>query len=182
VPKARIMAALFSITLLSLPIAFVGVASAQTGYPPGTTTTSVAPGGGNAGTVPLGGTITATASGFSPGSSTTLLVDGQAAGSVTVGANGVASVSIKVLSATTALVNGVSIPITCGANSVTFTGTSPTGAALTQTISFSVNCAVSAGIVFTGANVFKWLLAALVLLALGALFLIAERRRSRTIA
>jgi len=175
------MAVLFSITLISFPSVLVGVASAQTGYPPGTTTTSVAP-GASAGTVVLGATITARVCGLAGGSSATVTADGQPAGAVTADASGCVVTAVKGLSITNALVNGVSVPITCGANSLTFTGTGPTGASLVQTVAFSVNCAVTAAIVFTGSNVLKWLLAALILLAFGALFLIAERRRARTTA
>src|ERR1700730_15412277 len=116
------MASLFGITLLSLPTAFVGVAQAQTGYPPGTTTTTTPTTGTGGGTVVLGGTIRISASGYAAGSTATVFVDGNAAGSATASATGVLGLSIKAVSATTALVNGVLVPITCGANSVTFTG------------------------------------------------------------
>jgi hypothetical protein len=183
VPKARIFAALFSITLLSLPTAFVGVAAGQTpGYPPGTSTTTIAPGVSGGGTVGVGGTVAVQACGYKPGSSINVSINGQPATTTTAKATGCGHATITLVSTTSAVVSGVDPAITCGANTATFSGANAAGTAVVQTVGFSVNCAVSAGIVFTGANIFKWLLAALGLFALGALFLVAERRRSRNLA
>jgi hypothetical protein len=182
VPRARITAALFIVTLLSFPTAFIGVAQAQTGYPPGTTTTVPGGAGSGGGTVAIGATLNVEACGYRAGSTVNVSIDGQAATTTIAKATGCGRISIKPVSSTNAVVSGIDPAITCGANNAVFTGVSSAGASISQTVGFSINCAVSAGIVFTGANISKWLLAALVLLALGALILLAERRRSRTIA
>jgi hypothetical protein len=160
-----------------------GFAAGQTGYPP-TTTTPVLCTGGNAsaGTVAVGTTITFTLCGpFKPGTTVTVTVNGGAPSTKTANANGSVTVVLTVTSTSSGLVNDpVKVDINCGANNVVATGTSPTGAAATSTGTFTVNCAPATspgGLAFTGANIFKFLAAALLLIAIGAALVLAQRRR-----
>jgi hypothetical protein len=160
-----------------------GLAAAQTGYPPTTTASSAlcAGGGANAGVVKIGATVTFTLCGpFRPGSAVALTVDGDVAGVKTANANGAVTVVITITSSTTALVNDpIKVDVNCGANNVIATGTSPTGTTVVSTGTFSITCAptTSGGLAFTGANISKFLAAALLLIAVGVALLVAERRR-----
>jgi hypothetical protein len=139
-------------------------------------------GNANAGTVVVGTTVTFTLCGaFQPGSAVTITVNGEAAGTKTANANGSVTIVITITTSTSALVNDpVKVEVNCGANNVVATGTSPTGGAAASTGAFSINCAPttpSSGLAFTGANIFKFLAAALLLIAIGGALVLAERRR-----
>ncbi len=124
----------------------------------------------DAGTVAVGQTITVTLCGpFAPGSTETVTVNGESLGTAVAGANGAVMVVISITSRN------------CGANKVVATGPDMAGAIVMSSGTYSVMCkrAASAGpLAFTGANVFKALLAALLLIAAGAGLVIAQRRRS----
>jgi len=160
-----------------------GMAYGQTTptYSPGTSVPACTSGAADAGSVAPGQTATFNLCGvFKPGSNVILTVDGQAAGTKVASSAGVVPVVITVTSATTASVNDpVIVNVNCGANTVVATGTGPSGG--TQTGTFAVPCAATtaSGVAFTGANVMKGLLVALLLIAVGAALVLAQRRRRR---
>jgi hypothetical protein len=172
-----------------------GVAQADP-YPPGTTTTTQAGGGGGGGggggTVQqgnqqggshvLGEEFTTEGCGFAPNSTETLTVDDQAAGTKKADANGCITVRIKIISSTKADVNDpVRVTIRCGSNDWTATGPAGSGTGQFRLVTaFDVACtARSGGTAFTGANVARWTLVAIVLIVLGGGLVLADRRRTQ---
>lgn len=138
-----------------------------------------APPGGALG-VSVGGTATPSLCGFAPGSTVTLTIDGQPIGSLTAGSDACVTFPVSVLSTSKSQVLGLTIATTCGANSVSGSGTGASGSATTASTSFSVICATSStGIVFTGSNSSRDLKFGGGLFLIGALVVFAFRRRER---
>jgi hypothetical protein len=188
----------FSIAAL---VAFVGSAAflaaapavAQTpGYPPTCNAADVAQ---NAGVHQIGETFRVTLAPpcvFTPGASVNVTVDGQTVGTKVADASGFITVTIHVVSATELQIDDpVSVRSQCGGNSLVGTGPSQAdgGATVSQTVTFSVACPgpgggvaqpVSGRVAFTGANIAKWAAVALALVAIGALLVVANRRRGHT--
>jgi len=162
----RRWAAIFTTTIAATALFGIGKAAAQTGYPPAPPTTVLCTAGNiDAGTVGLGQTITITLCGpFQPGSTV----------AVNVGATQIATA----VGAVTVTVTGA----TCGANDLVATGPGEGAATATSTATFTVTCARPSssadGLAFTGANIYKYLLAALVLIAIGAMLVLLHRRRA----
>ena len=176
-------AAVLGLAVLLTTVLGGGMAAGQTGYPP-TTTTPVLCAGGNAtaGTIKIGTTITFTLCGtFKPGSTVSVVVDGNPPATKTANGDGSVTVVITVTSGSAGTLNDpVKIALNCGANNVVATGTSPSGGAAASTGTFSIDCTpttTSGGLAFTGANIFKFLAAALLLIAIGGALVLAERRR-----
>jgi hypothetical protein len=158
--------------------------------------------------------------GFAPGASVSVTANGQPVGNQTADSNGCVAVVVAVSagvalgsgssfplavvspaavvhilgqtagSAHAITVNGVSVNGVCGSNSVVGTGANQQGGTLTQTDSFTINCAAApitgapgsssgSGLAVTGANILRFTGAALLLLAFGAILVIADRRRGR---
>lgn len=150
-----------------------------------TTTTAPASGNQNGGTHVKGETFTNNACGYQPGATVSLNVDGQAGPSATADGNGCVAIQVTVLDNSHVRVNGVTFNASCGSNSVVTTGPGSNGSTLSETDSFTINCAAtpsstsSGGLAFTGANIMKLGGAALLLIAFGAGLVAVERRRSR---
>lgn len=160
---------------------------ATTTAAPTTTPPTTAPASGNqsGGTHVKGETFTNNLCGYQPGATVSLNVDGQAGPSATADGNGCVAVQVTVLDNSHVRVNGVTFNASCGSNSVVTTGPGSNGASLSETDSFTINCAAtpsttsSGGLAFTGANIMKLGGAALLLIAFGAGLVAVERRRSR---
>lgn len=163
---------------LSIPSA----AGAATGYPPTT--------GSGSATVTLGSSTTATACGFTPGSTVSISVNGASYGSATAGSTGCVSLTIGTQSANGVIqlnVDGGSfVTGRCGANSVVLTGS--------QTFTLTVNivggactaavvtpappaAAPPSGLAFTGADIAMTTIGGLLLIGAGSVLLVALRRR-----
>jgi hypothetical protein len=141
-----------------------------------------APGTGALG-VAIGGTTSPTLCGFAPGSTVTVMIDGQPVGSLTAGSDACVTFPVSVLSSSKSQVLGLTIATTCGANSVSGSGTGANGTATTASTSFSVICATaSTGIVFTGSNSVRDLEFGGGLFVIGGLLVFAFRRRERQAA
>lgn len=169
-----------SLLLLAPPV------SAQT-YPPGPCTVLVGD-SGNLASGGVGQTLTLTIRAvcvFTPGTTVNVTVNGQAAGTKPVNADGSVTVTVNVLSTTELSINPV-VRGQCGTNSVSLNGpSSAAGTNVTQNASFSVLCPAAAAtpvkgrVAFTGGNIFRWGAIALFLVAVGGGLVMAERRRSR---
>lgn len=172
-----------AVAVMSVVLLTGGVAGAQTGYPPGTTTVPACVAGNvNAGNVAVGQTITFTLCGnFTAGTTDTITVNGAVVLTKTP-TNGADVVVVTITSQTVAAVGDpVNAAIVCGTNTVTATGPGTPG---TSSGTFNLECATptttSSGLAFTGANVLMGLLIALVLIVVGALIVIFQRRRHQT--
>jgi len=184
----------FSIAAL---VAFLGSAAflvappamAQTsGYPP---TCNPVDGVQDAGTHQIGETFQVTLSPvclFDPGTNVGVTVNGQTVGTKVVDANGAITVTIRVVSATELSIDDpVSVRGQCGQNNVVGNGPSATaGRNVAETAIFNVACPgpgggvarpVSGRVAFTGANIAKWAAVALALIGIGAVLVVANRRR-----
>ena len=181
------MAALGAVVVLFSTI-FLGLSTAQAqtgGYPPGTTTVaSCVPGNVNLGTVVVGQTVTfQLCGGFADGATVTVTVNGTTVPSKTA-VNGAVTVVITVTSTTVLTVNDpTTAPAVCGTNTVAATGSGNPGV---STGTFNLNCSTTtttstSGLALTGANVVKGALIALVLIGLGVVLVVFQRRRRETI-
>lgn len=180
-------------------VLLVAPAQAQTGYPPGGCTTLT--GTQNVGTVNVGQTFVlqlAPTCAFTPGTSLTVTVNGVNIPGKVANANGVTTVEVTVVSATQLSIDDpVLTPAICGVNSATASGPSAVagGRTVTQTANFTLNCSAVPGttgatstggpatpstgrLSLTGANSLRWAAMAAVLLGVGALFVVATRRRA----
>ncbi len=180
---AALMAVLSGAAMLIAP-----AASAQTGYPPPPCTPL--DGTQYAGAFQIGETFTEALTPvclFTPGADITVTVNGQ---SVTpppkaAEANGSVNVTVFVESATSLLIDDpVRVSSRCGGNVIVATGPSQVARAnVTQTATFDVLCpgavprAVQGRVAFTGANVTIMAAVALALVGIGALLVVANRRR-----
>lgn len=162
-----------------------GTTIPTTSAPTTTVATVVGPGqvGGSAS---LGGSVTNEICGFLPGSTVQLTLNGTVSVGTTVAdPNGCITITIKVLNDKPQLVvDGTQANGICGTNMVVATGPGASGGTFSQSDSVTVNCAAqptssSSGLPFTGANVLKLVVAAAVLIMMGALLVIADRRRGR---
>lgn len=180
---AALMALLSGAAMLIAP-----AASAQTGYPP----PPCRPLDGTQydGAHQIGETFTAVLAPvclFTPGANITVTVNGQ---SVTpppkaAEANGTLNVTVFVESATSLLIDDpVRVSSQCGRNTIVATGPSQVARAnVTQTSTFDVLCpgavprAVQGRVAFTGANVTIMAAVALALVGIGAVLVVANRRR-----
>jgi hypothetical protein len=90
-------------------------------------------------------------------------------------------VAILILSTTTGAVNDpTNIRINCGSNNLAVSGFNASGNPVTQTASFTLNCAapaVSGGLAFTGWNFLRWVLVAAIILVIGGGLILFTRRR-----
>ncbi len=180
---AALMAVLSGAAMLIAP-----AASAQTGYPPPPCTPL--DGTQYAGAFQIGETFTEALTPvclFTPGADITVTVNGQ---SVTpppkaAEANGSVNVTVFVESATSLLIDDpVRVSSRCGGNVIVATGPSQVARAnVTQTATFDVLCpgavprAVQGRVAFTGANVTIMAAVALALVGIGAVLVVANRRR-----
>ena len=180
---AALMAVLSGAAMLIAP-----AASAQTGYPP--PPCRPLDGTQYAGAFQIGETFTEALTPvclFTPGADITVTVNGQ---SVTpppkaAEANGSVNVTVFVESATSLLIDDpVRVSSRCGGNVIVATGPSQVARAnVTQTATFDVLCpgavprAVQGRVAFTGANVTIMAAVALALVGIGALLVVANRRR-----
>lgn len=164
-------------------------AGAQTGYPPAACT--VTNGSQFAGDHSVGESFTirvVAVCSFTPGATASVTVNGQSVGTKTIEADGSVIINVVVQSADVLVINDpVSVPGNCGQNSAVVTG--PASAAntnVTQTATFNVVCpgagparAVRGSVAFTGANLAKWSAIALAVIGLGAVLIMAARRRGQ---
>jgi len=189
---AALMAVLSGAAMLIAP-----AASAQTGYPP--PPCRPLDGTQYAGAFQIGETFTEALTPvclFTPGADITVTVNGQ---SVTpppkaAEANGSVNVTVFVESATSLLIDDpVRVSSRCGGNVIVATGPSQVARAnVTQTATFDVVCpgapgatppgatpprAVRGRVAFTGANVALLAGVALALVGIGAVLVVANRRR-----
>ncbi len=195
--RTYVMRRTFSVAAL---VAFVGSAAlllappamAQTpGYPP---TCNVADIPQDAGTFNVGDTFQVALSPscvFTPGSTVAVTVNGTSVGTKTADGSGFIHVTVRVVSATQLEIDDpISVVARCGTNSVVATGPSQAaGRTVTQTGTFRINCGTAGGggaatpvkgsVAFTGANIAKWAAVALALIGVGAVLVVADRRRGR---
>ncbi len=180
---ATLVALLGGTTLLLAP-----PVRAQIGYPPGACTATVAS-SGDFGAFPVGSTVTLTIRAVCTftGTTATVVVNGEVAGTKPIAPDGTVVVTATVLSPTELSVNPV-VRGQCGVNTVSVTGPSASaGTNVTQTATFSVLCtgespaarAVRGRVAFTGENIARWSAVALFLVALGGLLVALDRRRAR---
>lgn len=185
---AVLVAAIGGLLFLAAP-----AAPAQTGYPPGLCTATT--GTQNVGTVEIGQRFVvqlAPTCLFTPGAAVTVTVNGVDIPGKTAEASGVVLVDVTVVSATQLSIDDpVLTPAFCGANTITARGPSTTaqGGISTQTATFTINCPAagvpSAGVAtpvggrlsLTGANSLRVGVAALALVAAGAMLVVVTRRR-----
>ena len=185
-PKARRMAALGSaIALLSTIVLGLGTAQAQTvGYPPGTTTTvSCVPGNVNAGTAVVGQTVTLDlCGGFLNGATVAVTVNGTTVPAKTA-VNGAVTAVITVESTTVLSVNDpTNVAAVCGTNTVKATGSGTPGASTgTFNLTCSTTTTANSGLALTGANVARGAAIAFLLIGLGIVLVLLQRRRRQTI-
>jgi hypothetical protein len=163
-------------------------AAAQVGYPPGACTATVGS-SGDFGAFPVGSTVTLTIRAvctFS-GTTATVVVNGQAAGTKPIAPDGTVVVTVTILSPTELSVNPV-VRGQCGTNTVSVTGFSASaGTNVTQTATFTLDCpgvrpaarAVRGRVAFTGDNIARWSAVALFLVAVGGGLVMLDRRRAR---
>ncbi|MDQ6613214.1 MAG: hypothetical protein M3083_00215 [Actinomycetota bacterium] len=164
------------------------LAQTDTGYPPGTTTSTTAgpctPGDTNLGTLSVGTTRTFTLCGGFTGGTVTIKVDGTVVPVTKSPSNGFVTIEIRVVSRTVIQIDDpVNAAVICGNNTVTATGAGNPG---TATATFTLACPTETseapgGLAFTGANVLLALLIALVLIVLGAVLVVLQRRRRQTL-
>jgi LPXTG-motif cell wall-anchored protein len=190
---------------IALALGAATAAGAQT-YPTGSTTPTTAgntSGSINAGTLGSGGTVSVDVCGFAPGSTVTITLNGGAVTTATVGSNGCATITIQVVSPGTALgrpvfaaaglqlaqtssslkINGVAATgLPPGQqNTIGATGTGSNLATRTVNVFFTTSTSATSGsgLPRTGVMILRWALAALGLIAIGALLVVADRRRNR---
>lgn len=123
---------------------------------------------------------------FDPGSTVTITVNGQTVGTKTADASGAVTVNVTVVSQTVLQINDpVTAPGQCGPNSVVATGPA-NGSTGSITGGFTVLCPAGVvtavprrGVAFTGANILRWGAVAMLLVAVGAVLIVADRRRAK---
>jgi len=132
---------------------------------------------------------------FTAGAPLTVTVNGVNIPGKVANGSGFVLVDITALSATQLSVGDpVITPASCGVNTVTARGPSTVagGQTVTQTATFTLNCGAattgastgaatpsSGRLSLTGANITRWLMAAVALMAIGSLLVLADRRRHR---
>jgi hypothetical protein len=159
----------------------VVTAHAQQGYP-GSTTSTAGESSSQVRDIGLerpGHPFTAEACGFQPGSTVNVSFNGGSAGTATVDSSGCVHVAGEVLAACPQVrINGIVFTGHTGANSIVNSGTGSNGASRTVTVKFNISCAAGSGTARTGANILRWVIAALALIAVGAFLIVADRRRA----
>ena len=172
-----------------LALIWVPEVSAQTGYPPGVCTPVTS--AQDAGAHNIGDVFTVRMVPvclFDAGAIVGISVNGQGIGTKAADAGGGVSLQVRVVSATQLEIDDpVTVAGQCGANNIVATGPSSAARAqVTHTANFTVLCpgaqpasAVRGRVAFTGANLLRWGAIALVLIAAGAFFVYADRRRAR---
>ncbi len=189
----------FSVAAL---VAFIGSAAllvappamAQTpGYPPTCNASDIPQ---DAGTHNVGDTfkvVLAPPCIFTPGASVNVTVNGTSVGTKIADSNGAVTLTVRSVSATEMVIDDpVSVTARCGVNTAVGTGPSAVaGRNVTQTANFTLVCPgvngpggnggavtpVKGSVAFTGANIAKWALVALVLIGVGGLLVALNRRR-----
>jgi hypothetical protein len=145
---------------------------------PGTTSTTLAPTSQTLGTLAVGAETTVLSCGFQPGT-VSVSVNGQAPVADTADADGCARTAVAVLSSSQVRVEGATRSATCTDDAISVSGTGATGGARTVTTSFAIAC--SDGLPRTGAMILRWSLGGGALLAVGALLVLAARRRTAAV-
>lgn len=136
-------AALLAVACVTGALAYMTApAAAQTGYPPGPC--SVLSGSQFAGNATVGQTFTVTVSPtclLTPGGTASVVVNGAAAFTKPVNADGTVTLTVTVLSTTQLSVNPI-VPAVCGINTIAVTAPSAVagGQAVTQTVTFNLVC------------------------------------------
>jgi hypothetical protein len=173
--------------VVGVVLAVPGVALAQTtttagGYPPPPNCANN-PTAQNLGTIAVGGTVSGDLTPVCPfvaGSTVNMTVNGASGGTKTASSRGSVHVTLQVNSRTSGSLNDpVTVPVQCGNNLITASGTSATGPTSVSG-AFTLSCAAAAvpsSVAFTGANILRWSLGALALMGIGALFVLGSRRR-----
>jgi hypothetical protein len=187
--RHKIAAFIGVLTLSSAVVLLGGAAQAQTGYPPPTVTTLppviniTIPG-----VLVLGSTVTfSLCGGYSGATPVTITVNGVFAFAKSAITDGCVSLSVTVNSIippTFLVGDPVKTAATCGANTVTATGAgSPGKSTATLDLSCAATSAVSSssGLAFTGADVAGIIVGALLLIGLGSMLVIVQRRRRTTV-
>jgi len=128
---------------------------------------------------------------FTPGREVAVSVNGTKVGKKTADASGFVTVTVRAVSATEfSIEDPVSVVARCGNNSAVGNGPSAAaGTNVTQTANFRLVCPgvpgggpvtpVKGSVAFTGANIAKWAAVALALIGVGAVLVVADRRRGR---
>jgi len=188
---------------VALTVMVAAPAGAQT-YPTGSTTpTTAGPTSGsiNAGSLGAGGTVSVDVCGYVPGSTVTYTLNGVGTGTGVAGSNGCATITIQVVSPGTAIgrpvfaaaglrlaatssslkINGVAATgLPPGQqNTIVASGTGTNLAPRTVSVFFTTSVSGGGGLPRTGVMILRWSLAALALIAVGALLVFADRRRGR---
>jgi hypothetical protein len=181
-----------AIALLGSVILAGATAEAQTTttqYQPGTSLPQCTAGNANAGTVSVNQKITFTLCGnFAVNASVAIALNGIATGITKTPTLGAITTHITVTSTSSVDVDDpVAVAIACGAtDTVSATGPTATGTTATENGTFVVQCATTSTttgnpLAFTGANVLKALIAALVLIGLGTALVLFQRRRRQAL-
>ena len=192
------------LALMCAGVAAAAPAFAQ-GYPGDTSTTTPQSTSATVtlGTFGDGAVFTAEFCGFAPGVPVSITFNGATVGTFTAGSDGCVRLTIRVLEDGVALaqpviaaaglqlaqsgpqprvsINGTEFNANRGTNTLVATGTGANGASRTVTVRFTLGAADGAGggggLARTGAMVLRWSLAGGALLAVGALLVLADRRR-----
>lgn len=183
--RCRLGALICFVALSSAAFPGGGTASAQTGYPPGT---SVPAGTTSAGkSLTIGDTITVTlCANFAAGAPVTVSVNEHGVLTKTP-TNGCVVVLITALSTKVLQVGDpVNVAANCGTNTITATGPSDTGGTTSASTTINLVCPSTATttprrLAFTGTNVAIGLAGAFLLIVLGLLLVGFQRRRRQEI-
>ncbi len=173
----------FGVFLLSSTAAnAITTTTTASGYPGPTTTIAPQPAvvNVNLGSFSSGKSFTVQSSGFQPGSQVTVTFGGNPVGTFTADSSGNVTFTVDVTSVNstggTVTINGKSFNVALSNNVLVAVGTGANGAALTVNNSFSL--ASSGSLAFTGINLAKWLGVVGVLLVIGFVLFMLEKKRS----
>ncbi|NNN21391.1 MAG: hypothetical protein HKL80_05235 [Acidimicrobiales bacterium] len=184
-----IRSAIFAI----LAIAFLSIGSKEvfaatttstsSGYPGPTTSTTLGPNTMviQQGSFTSGKVINIQSSGYAPGSTVAITLNGVSLGTAVADASGTVTETITVDTVTstggTVSINGKTYNVSLTNNNLTVVGSAPNSTQLTVQNIFGLTSS-SGGLAFTGINVLRWSIVIVALLVIGGGLIVFERRRS----
>lgn len=149
-------------------------------YPPTTPTTG--PGGVEVqgyGTIRPGQSFIKRDCGFAAGGTTAVSFNGRGAGSATAGSDGCVVLEVEAADAQTVTIDGRAFSARCGGQVIEVAGTAAGGGARAVRNTFVLSCDTSRSLTTTGASIARWTTVAVALIAVGLVFVVADRRRAR---